>query len=192
MQLGRAAKFPPCTAFFHIGYSSYRLTLTCGENGFWKHANIWPVGHTLAQLSLCFVPHHPLMSYCLWLCLILDIMKICMDFGLDGAFSLSDVPKMVDQQNSWNSLVMGTYLLYLEWNVGMFAVNICILWPPTTTQWPGRWWAAWTRSLARAVRNQCGPLTGGPGPVTNIYLQISKLHSNLQIQKESLTLLQKY
>jgi hypothetical protein len=26
----------------HIGYSSYRLTLTRGENGFWKCANTWP------------------------------------------------------------------------------------------------------------------------------------------------------
>jgi hypothetical protein len=26
----------------------------------------------------------------------------------------SDVPKMVNQQNSWNSLVISTYLLYLE------------------------------------------------------------------------------
>jgi hypothetical protein len=58
-------------------------------------------------------------------------MKICMDFGPYDAFPSSDVPKMVNQQNSWNSLVISTYLLYLEWNVGMLAVNICILWPPT-------------------------------------------------------------
>jgi hypothetical protein len=44
----------------------------------------------------------------------LDMMKICMDFGLYGAFLSSDVPEMVDQQNSYNSLVIGTYLLYLE------------------------------------------------------------------------------
>jgi hypothetical protein len=37
-----------------------------------------------------------------------------MEFGPYGAFSSSDVPKMVDQQNSWNSLVIDTYLLYLE------------------------------------------------------------------------------
>jgi hypothetical protein len=30
----------------------------------------------------------------------LDIMKIYMDFGPYGAFLSSDVPKMVDQQNS--------------------------------------------------------------------------------------------
>jgi hypothetical protein len=59
-------------------------------------------------------------------------MKICMDFHPYGAFLSSDVPEMVDQQNSWNSLVIGTYLLYLDWNVGMLAVNICILWPPTS------------------------------------------------------------
>jgi hypothetical protein len=34
-----------------------------------------------------------------------------MDFGPYGAFPSSDVPEMVDQQNS---LVISTYLLYLE------------------------------------------------------------------------------
>jgi hypothetical protein len=37
-----------------------------------------------------------------------------MDFDLYDAFLSSDVPEMVDQQNSWNSLVISTYLLYLE------------------------------------------------------------------------------
>jgi hypothetical protein len=37
-----------------------------------------------------------------------------MDFGPYGAFPSSDVNEMVDQQNSWNSLVIGTYLPYLE------------------------------------------------------------------------------
>jgi hypothetical protein len=91
---------------------------------------MWPAGHTLARLSPCFVPHHSLVSSCLWLCLILDIMKMCMDFGPYSAFPSSDVLEMVDKQNSWNSLVIGTYCLYLEWNVGMVAVNICILWTP--------------------------------------------------------------
>jgi hypothetical protein len=50
-----------------------------------------------------------------------------MDLGPDGAFPSLDVPKMVDQQNSWNSLVIISYLLYLECNIGMLAVNICIL-----------------------------------------------------------------
>jgi hypothetical protein len=36
-----------------------------------------------------------------------------MDFGPYDVFSLSDVSEMVDQQNSWNSVVIGTYLLYL-------------------------------------------------------------------------------
>jgi hypothetical protein len=35
-----------------------------------------------------------------------------MDFGAHDVFSSSDVPKMVDQQNSWNSLVISNYLLY--------------------------------------------------------------------------------
>jgi hypothetical protein len=60
------------------------------------------------------MPHHFLVSYCLWLCLILDIMKIWMDFDPYGAFPSSDVPEMVYQQNSWNSLVISTYPLYLE------------------------------------------------------------------------------
>jgi hypothetical protein len=50
-----------------------------------------------------------------------------MDFGPYDAFPSSDVLEMVDQQNLWNSLVTGTYLLYLARNVGMLAVNICIL-----------------------------------------------------------------
>jgi hypothetical protein len=37
-----------------------------------------------------------------------------MDFGSFDAFPSSDVPEMVDQQNLWNSLVISTYLLYLE------------------------------------------------------------------------------
>jgi hypothetical protein len=69
---------------------------------------------TLAQLGPGFVPHRPLMSYCRRLPLVLDIMKICMDFRPYDAFLSSDVPKMVNQQNSWNLLVIRTYLLYLE------------------------------------------------------------------------------
>jgi hypothetical protein len=37
-----------------------------------------------------------------------------MDFGPYGAFPSFDVPEMVNQQNSWNSLVISTCLLYLE------------------------------------------------------------------------------
>jgi hypothetical protein len=59
------------------------------------------------------MPRHFLVSYYLWLCLILDIMKICMNFDPYGAFPSFDVTVMVDQQNSWNLLVIGTYLLYL-------------------------------------------------------------------------------
>jgi hypothetical protein len=44
--------------------------------------------------------------------LVFDIMKICMDFGPYDAFLSSNIPEMVDQQNSRKSLVIGTYLLY--------------------------------------------------------------------------------
>jgi hypothetical protein len=37
-----------------------------------------------------------------------------MDFGPYGAFPSSNVSEMLDQQNMWNSLVISTYLLYLE------------------------------------------------------------------------------
>jgi hypothetical protein len=37
-----------------------------------------------------------------------------LDFGPYSAFLSFDVPEMVDQSNSWNLLVIGTYLLYLE------------------------------------------------------------------------------
>jgi hypothetical protein len=57
-----------------------------------------------------------------------------MDFGPYDVFPSSDVPEMVDQQNSWNSLVIGTYLRYLTCNVRMLVVNICILLPPTPVQ----------------------------------------------------------
>jgi hypothetical protein len=75
---------------------------------------MWPVGHTLPRLNPCFVPRHFLVLYFLWLCLILHIMKICMNFCPYDAFLSSDVPEMVDQQNSCNLLVISTYLLYLE------------------------------------------------------------------------------
>jgi hypothetical protein len=37
-----------------------------------------------------------------------------MDFGPYGGFLSSDILEMVDHQNSWNSSVIGTNLLYLE------------------------------------------------------------------------------
>jgi hypothetical protein len=37
-----------------------------------------------------------------------------MDFGTYGDFPSSDVLELVDQQNSWNLLVISTDLLYLE------------------------------------------------------------------------------
>jgi hypothetical protein len=109
----------------------YETVFENTPNPGWPAKEVGPTGPTLAWLVPGFVPHHLLLSYCLWLCLILDIMKICMDFGSYDAFSSSNVPEMVNQQNLWKSLVISTYLLYLEWNLGMFAVDMCILWPPT-------------------------------------------------------------
>jgi hypothetical protein len=127
---------PPLT--FGIRYLVHRPSLTRWQSGHWNGANTWSDGQgggvgrpTLARLCWGFMLCHPLMSYYPWLCLILDILKICMDFGPYDAFPSSDVSEIVDQQNSWNSLVISTYLLYLAWNVSMLVENICILWPPT-------------------------------------------------------------
>jgi hypothetical protein len=70
-------------------------------------------GPTLGQVGPGFLPRHLPMSYYPRLPLVFDIMKICMDFDPYDVFSSSDVPEMVDQRNLWNSLVIGTYLLYL-------------------------------------------------------------------------------
>jgi hypothetical protein len=74
---------------------------------------VGPVGLTLDRLGPGFMPRHLPVPYYLRLHLVLDIMKICMDFGSYDAFPASDVPEMVDQQNSSNSLVICAYLLYL-------------------------------------------------------------------------------
>jgi hypothetical protein len=92
---------------------------------------VGPAIPTLGRLGSSLVPHRPFVSFCPWTPLVLGIIKICMELGPYGAFPSSDVPKMVDQQNSWNLLVISTYLLYLKWNIGMLVVNICILWLPT-------------------------------------------------------------
>jgi hypothetical protein len=87
---------------------------------------VGPASPTLGQLGLGLVQRHPLMPYCLRTPLVLDIIKICMHFGPYGDFPSSNVPIVVDQQNTWNLLVISTNLIYLEWNMGMLAVNICI------------------------------------------------------------------
>jgi hypothetical protein len=133
----RVAKFCSYTTFptldslladlaWHVVKADFENTPNLGRPA----KGMGPVGPTLARLGPGFVPRRHLMSYCLWLPMVLDIMKICMDFDPYDTFSSSDFPEMVNQQNLWNSLVISTYLLYLKWNVGMLAVNICILWPP--------------------------------------------------------------
>jgi hypothetical protein len=118
----------PCTdPPWHTGKAEIEMAPTPSQTA----TDMGSAGPTLARLGLGFVACYPLVSYYLLLCLILDILKICMDFGPYDAVPSSDIPEMVDQQNTWNSLVISTYLLYLAWNVGMLVVNICILWPPT-------------------------------------------------------------
>jgi hypothetical protein len=113
----------PCTdPSWHVGKAEIKMASTPGQS----IKEVGPAGLTLARLGPGFVPRHPLILYYLWLYLILDILKICIYFGPYVAFPSSDVPEMVGQQNSWNSLVISTYLLYLAWNVSMPAINICI------------------------------------------------------------------
>jgi hypothetical protein len=71
-------------------------------------------GPTLGRLGPGLVPHHTFVSYCPRTLLVLDIIKICMYFGPYSVFPSSNVPEKVNQQSSWNSLVISTYLLYLE------------------------------------------------------------------------------
>jgi hypothetical protein len=101
-----------------IGYLEHRLCWTCRQNGFLemrqrscsKGRSVFSCSQ--GELVLCATSFpHVIFSVTM---LILDIMKICMNFGRYGVFISSDVPKMVDQQNSWNLLVISTYLLYHE------------------------------------------------------------------------------
>jgi hypothetical protein len=104
-----------------IGYLEHHLCWTRTQNSFWKCTNTWLIG----QGDVAGHPHlgsiEPVLSAMSFSRVIfsmtmanLDIMKICMDFGPYGAFPSSNFLEMVDQQNSWNSLVISTYLLYLE------------------------------------------------------------------------------
>jgi hypothetical protein len=96
----------------------------------WPAKVMWPTGHSLARLSSCFVPRHFLISYFLWLCLILDIIKICMYFDPYDTFFVIRCSWNGRSTNLVELVIINTYFLYLEWNVDMLMVNICILWPP--------------------------------------------------------------
>jgi hypothetical protein len=58
---------------------------------------VGPADPTLARLGPDSLPHHFFMTYSLSLCLILDILMICIDFGPYDAFLSSNVPEMVGQ-----------------------------------------------------------------------------------------------
>jgi hypothetical protein len=68
-----------------------------GSNPWLAGQGVKPAGPTLLQLDLGFFACGLPMSYYLRLPLVLDIMKICMDFGPSNAFSSSNVPEMIDQ-----------------------------------------------------------------------------------------------
>jgi hypothetical protein len=104
-----------------IGYLEHRLSWTRRQNSFWKYANTWPAdqGDVASRPHLVLV--EPVLCATSFSHVILSVTmpyfghnEDMHDFGPYDAFPSSDVPKMVDQQNLWNSLVIGTYLLYLE------------------------------------------------------------------------------
>jgi hypothetical protein len=70
---------------WHVGKVEFEKAPTPG----WPAKEVGLAGSTLARLGPGFVPHHPLVSHSLWLCLILDIWKICMDFGPYDVFHYS-------------------------------------------------------------------------------------------------------
>jgi hypothetical protein len=112
--------------------------LTHVEEGFWKGDKPWPTGQEggTGRPHFCF--SRP------WLCatsspyVILSVTTPGFGHNEDmygfwsvWCFSIIWGSWIVNQQTSWNSLVISACLLYLEWNVGMLAVNLWILWPPT-------------------------------------------------------------
>jgi hypothetical protein len=88
---------------------------------FCKCANTWPVGQgdVVGHPHLCSV--EPMLCVTSFSHVILFVTmpyfghnEDMYGFGPYGAFPASDVLEMVDEQNSWNSLVISTYLLYFE------------------------------------------------------------------------------
>jgi hypothetical protein len=123
MKLGRAVTFSHCSTFPTLDSPLTNLlwhvmkTVFGNAPGPGRLAPLW-VGWAWALCHIIpschIVREHP------W-------FTMCMDFGPYSTFPSSDVPVMADQQNSWSLLVISTYLLYLECNIGMLVVNICIL-----------------------------------------------------------------
>jgi hypothetical protein len=68
----------PLTYSTDLPWHVYEIDFENTLNPGWPTKEVGPANPTLARFSLGFVPCHPLTSYCLWLYLILDIMKICM------------------------------------------------------------------------------------------------------------------
>jgi hypothetical protein len=107
----------------HLGirYLEHHLCWTHRQNGFWKCANTWwaDKGDVAGQPHLGSV--HPVLCAMSFPRAILSVTMAYFGHNEDmhgfwsiWCFSSIDVPEMVDQQNSWNLLVISTYLLYLE------------------------------------------------------------------------------
>jgi hypothetical protein len=99
----------------------HRLCWTRRQNGFWKCTNTW----LSSQGDVAGRPHLGLVESMLCATsfphVILSVTMPYFGHNEDmhgflpySAFQSSDVPGMVDQRNSWNSLIISTYLLYLE------------------------------------------------------------------------------
>jgi hypothetical protein len=133
-----------------IGYLMHRPSLTRWQSRIWKGANTWLAGQGGGAGWLHFGSVGPGLCATSSTCVTFSVtmpyfghMEDMHGFWSIWCFSLFNVPQMIDQQNSWNSLVISTYFLYLEWNVGMLVVNIRILWLPTCTQRPVGGHLAW-------------------------------------------------
>jgi hypothetical protein len=121
-----------------IGCPVHRPSLTHWQRGVWKGTNTWPAG----QGGGAFWPHFGLVGP--GLCatsfphVIFSVTMPCLGhiedvhrFWSIWWFSIIWCSWNGRSKNSLNSLLISTYLLYLEWNVGMLVVNICFLWLPT-------------------------------------------------------------
>jgi hypothetical protein len=104
-----------------IGYLEHHLCWTHRQNCFWKCANTWPPdqGDVAGQPHLGSV--EPVLCATSFPRVIFFVTmphfghnEDMHGFGPYDAFLSFDIPEMVDQQNSWNLLVISTYLLDLE------------------------------------------------------------------------------
>jgi hypothetical protein len=134
------AGWPPNLASTDFGHQipCAANSLTRWESGNWNGANTWPVGQggragqphfgsVGPRLCATSSPHVILSMTMPYFGHIEDMHG----FWSIWCFSIIWCSWNGKSTNSWNLLVIITYLLYLEWNLGMLVVDMCILWPPT-------------------------------------------------------------